>query len=393
MKVLSLHARCKTKTDEIGGIPVGIKWLQHGKWPRFLARLHYYTIFSFILLLVSGVALYLPAVHTVLIPYLPLIYQVHILLGLIFGISLLTPFLRLLPKGKNIWRLDWLFPLVFGTAIVLTGLLLWGVTVFPTTWRSPAFSFHGWFSAILGGYLLIHAFLRVFGLRPNKDGFAGRVNPERRKFIRWIGTGAIGAMLLTIFDPFPSLSLFFTGGKRGNGASGGAPTADFAEYYTVVGGFPEMKLANYRLQVTGNVQNSVTLAWSDITAMPPYQETQDFHCVTGWSVPNVRWAGLHLSQLVKKVQPTPAARYVNFYSFDGAYTESLPLAEALDPTVLLAYHLDGQPLPREQGFPLRLVVPKQYGYKSIKWIAKVEFSTQPITGYWEVRGYPSEATL
>lgn len=373
-----------------------IKWLQRGKWPRILVNLHYYTIVSFILLLITGIALYLPAVHTVLIPVLPLIYKVHILLGLIFAISLLTPFLKLLPKGKNIWRLDWLFPLVFGAALVITGLLLWGVTVFPTTWRSPAFSFHGWFSAILGGYLLIHAFMRVFGLRPNKEGFAGRVSPERRRFMRWLGVGAVGSLFITVFDPFPALSLFFSGGTRGksSGGSGGtAATANFPEYYTVVGGFPAMTLTDYRLQVAGQVAAPVTLTWADIAAMPPYKETQDFHCVTGWSVPAVRWKGIHISQLAAKVQPSPTARFVNFYSFDGAYTESMPLSEALDQTVVLAYQLDEQPLPREQGFPMRLVVPKQYGYKSIKWVAKVEFSEQPITGYWEARGYPSEATF
>lgn len=85
--------------------------------------------------------------------------------------------------------------------------------------------------------------------------------------------------------------------------------------------------------------------------------------------------------------------YVNFYSFDGVYTESLKLSEALDPSVLLAYEMDGQPLEQAQGAPLRLIVPKMYGYKSIKWLNRVEFSDTPITGYWEHYGYPAEAYI
>ncbi|GEO26038.1 hypothetical protein AAC03nite_18230 [Alicyclobacillus acidoterrestris] len=370
-----------------------IKWFKHGKWPRWLVGLHHYTIGSFILLVLTGVALYLPIVHTALIRYLPIIYDVHILLGLIFAITLIVPFLRILPAGRRIWRFDWVMPLLVGAPIVITGIMLWGVTLFPTTARSRAFTWHGWLTILLGAWILVHAFYKALGIRPKANGVAGRIDPDRRMFLRWTGAGVLGAVAVTFIDPGSLLSRLLPQPSGGVGrqtlASKGIQR--FGAYYTVISGYPKMNLADYRLQVTGDVANPMTLKWADVQAIPQYSETKDFHCVTGWSVPNVRWQGIHISQLMKLVKPHEDVKYVNFYSFDGQYSESLKLSEALDSTVLLAYHMDGQPLLQEQGYPLRLVVPKMYGYKSIKWLNRVEFSAQPITGYWEHYGYPNEA--
>lgn len=371
---------------------MGIQWFKHGKWPRWLVGLHHYTIGSFILLAITGVALYLPAVHTPLIRYLPLIYKVHILLGLIFTVTLITPFLRLLPKGRRVWRFDWALPLLFGAPLVITGIMLWGVTLFPTVERSHAFTWHGILTIVLGAWILIHAFYKALGIRPKAEGVAGRVDPERRMFLRWAGTGVIGAIVVTVIDPMSFVRAIASSG--GQGGSGGTATATgvqrFPAYYTITS-YPKMTLADYRLRVDGSVSTPTTLSWSQIKALPPIKEVKDFHCVTGWSVPSVRWEGIHLSQLAQLVSPSSAVKYVNFYSFDGRYTESMKLSEALDASVILAYQMDGQPLRLEQGYPLRLLVPKMYGYKSIKWVNRVEFSTTPIVGFWEQNGYPTEA--
>lgn len=365
------------------------KWFPHAKWPKILVGLHYYTMISFVLLLLTGVALYLPAVHTPLIPYLPVIYQVHILLGLVFGVTLFTPFLRkLLPTGRTVSRIDWLLPIAIGSAIVLTGVFLWGVKVFPTLWRAPSFFWHGWLSAVLGGWLLIHAFLKALGVRAPVNAWAGRVQPERRLFIRWFATGIAGTVLVTMVHPSQWLRGLVSPGTAA------APSAHhFAEYYTVVGRYPTVALTDYTLQVNGKVAHPALLKWTDLRQLQQQSETVNFQCVTGWSVANVVWDGVHIQALVNLVQPDKSVKYVNFYSFDGAYTESLKLSEALAATVLLATHLNGAPLPVKQGHPVRLVVPTMYGYKSIKWVNRVEFSDQPITGFWEQRGYPTEASF
>ncbi len=102
-------------------------WFKHGKWPKWMVQLHYYTIISFVVLMLTGVALFLSSVHAALISYLPIIYYVHIALGIIFGVTLLSPLWAQLPVGKLIRRLDWFFPLVFGTIIVITGFFIWQV--------------------------------------------------------------------------------------------------------------------------------------------------------------------------------------------------------------------------------------------------------------------------
>src|SRR2546423_771369 len=90
----------------------------------------------------------------------------------------------------------------------------------------------------------------------------------------------------------------------------------------------------------------------------------------------------------------PAARFINFYSADGVYSESLSLpGQAFQPDVMLGYHLNRRPLVREQGAPLRLVVPEMYGYKYAKWINRVEFSERQEIGYWEHNGYTVDAYL
>ncbi|MCY0889335.1 MAG: molybdopterin-dependent oxidoreductase [Alicyclobacillaceae bacterium] len=368
-----------------------IQWFRHGKWPKFLVTLHYYTIVSFILLVITGVALFWAPVHTVLIPYLPWILRIHILLGIVFTVTLLAPLTKLLPKGKPISRLDWWFPTVIGSAIVLTGILLWGVSIFPDSWRAPAFRWHGWFTIILGSWLIVHAFYKTLGLRYPSGSLTRRYEPERRQFLRWLGAGVGVTALVTVVDPLAILRSLVSDspGIKPSEVAKGIP--QFAEYYTVTGQYPAMKAEDYRLRVEGEVNAPQTLTLAQLEQVAKTSETVNFQCVTGWSVHNVRWSGVRIRDLARHVGMQSTAKYVHFYSFDGVYTECLTLAQADFPEVLLATHIDGYPLPVPQGYPVRLVVPDMYGYKSIKWVSRVVFSSKPITGYWEQRGYPTNA--
>ncbi|MCI0183966.1 MAG: molybdopterin-dependent oxidoreductase [Acidibacillus sp.] len=365
------------------------QWFKHGKWPRFFVGLHYYTIVSFILLLITGIALFLPAIHTVLIPYLRFIYAVHITLGLIFAASLLMPFIKRLPYGKKISLFDWLMPTVLGTAIVLTGILLFGVDVFPDAWRGPAFTWHGYFSILLSVWIVAHAFYKAIGSRFPTSRTA-KIDPSRRDFLKWIGAGILGTTLVTILDPFTMLQRLW---QPANSSSDLANSIQFPEYYTVTGTYPQMDLSHYRLTVDGKVQSQLLLSYHQLSSLTQEQEVVNFQCVTGWSVPNVRWKGIHIKTLLQLAKAHETVKYIHFYSFDGVYTECLSLDEALSHEVILATHLNNQPLLREAGFPLRLIVPTMYGYKSIKWLSRISFSDVPITGYWEQRGYPTQAFL
>lgn len=244
---------------------------------------------------------------------------------------------------------------------------------------------------LLGAWFIAHVIYKALGYRPSTKGVNGRIDPDRRQFLKWIGTGLVGTVVIGALDPLTIIRQVLSAGlgRRGHVGTGGR----FVEFYTITNGYPDATLSGYRLQVAGLVEQPVTLNCSQLTALAPAQQKEDFHCVTGWSVAGVQWKGVRLSSIMTQVKPLAEARYVHFYSFDGVYTESLSIQEALDPSVMLAYQLNGLPLSIQQGFPVRLVVPKMYGYKSIKWVNRLEFGNQPLTGYWEARGYPNEAFI
>jgi DMSO/TMAO reductase YedYZ molybdopterin-dependent catalytic subunit len=161
--------------------------------------------------------------------------------------------------------------------------------------------------------------------------------------------------------------------------------------YTVVDGFPAFNPKAFRLTVGGMVEKPLTMTLDDILRHPSVTETQLYTCVTGWTVPNSRWTGIRLADLLDRVVPRSGADGLTFSSFDGVYTESLTMEQARKSNVLLAYKLNGKPLSRGQGAPLRLVVPGMYGYKFIKWLDRIEVVPKAIDGYWEVRGYDRDA--
>lgn len=117
----------------------------------------------------------------------------------------------------------------------------------------------------------------------------------------------------------------------------------------------------------------------------------DFHCVTGWSVPHVRWAGVRFHDLLALAEPLPSATAIRFVSMEEPYVDSLSLQQALLPDVMLAYDMDGQPLSRPHGAPARVVIPPMYGYKGVKWLTRIELVAKQPSGYWENLGYDQDA--
>jgi DMSO/TMAO reductase YedYZ molybdopterin-dependent catalytic subunit len=175
------------------------------------------------------------------------------------------------------------------------------------------------------------------------------------------------------------------------GLTGLLPGAYF-RIYTVTDGYPYESPAKYQLTVDGLVDQALTLTLADLQAMPPTDLVKDFQCVTGWRVPGVHWRGVLLSALLDRAGVTATATALRFESFDGTYTESLTLAEARRPDVIVAYQLDGQPLSTEHGGPVRLYVAPMYGYKSLKWMSRITVTDRVEPGYWETEGnYDVEA--
>ena len=160
--------------------------------------------------------------------------------------------------------------------------------------------------------------------------------------------------------------------------------------YTIADQMPNIAPSDYRLTVTGQTSGSATLTLDELKALPRTEQVSDFHCVTGWSVSKVNWAGVRLGDLLDHVggRAAPALRFV---SAEEPYDDWLTRDQALLPDVMLAYEMDGLPLSRPHGAPVRLVMPQMYGYKSVKWVQRIELAGAASDGYWEQRGYDSDA--
>jgi hypothetical protein len=153
-------------------------------------------------------------------------------------------------------------------------------------------------------------------------------------------------------------------------------------------------LASWRLTVDGMVASPRSYSFAElITGSPRQSQVTDFHCVEGWSVHDVPWTGVQLSELLATVKPLATATHLTFHTIDGKYNESLPLAVALEPRTLLGYGIAGATLPLRHGFPLRLVVPRLLGYKNAKYLERIELTDKAISGYWVAAGYPYDGEV
>jgi DMSO/TMAO reductase YedYZ molybdopterin-dependent catalytic subunit len=155
---------------------------------------------------------------------------------------------------------------------------------------------------------------------------------------------------------------------------------------------PKIDLKTYILEIGGEVENPVKLGWEQVLKLPKVESVSNFHCVEGWSVMDCRWEGIQFKRIVELVKPKENVTSVTFYCADG-YTTSLTLDELSGDNDLLAYGLGGKPLEEGIGFPLRLVVPNKYGYKSALWVVKLKFTVEKELGFWEKRGYSDAADI
>ncbi len=153
------------------------------------------------------------------------------------------------------------------------------------------------------------------------------------------------------------------------------------------------KREEFKLIVDGLVENPTELKYYALRALPLVDQVSDFHCVEGWTVPQVKWTGFRFKELLNSVKPDPAAEYVTFHSLGethsrpqglGHYVESFRLADLLDDDkrILLTLDKDGKPLSFDRGAPLRVIAPLLQAYKSIKFIGRVEFSQEKKAGWW-----------
>jgi DMSO/TMAO reductase YedYZ molybdopterin-dependent catalytic subunit len=155
---------------------------------------------------------------------------------------------------------------------------------------------------------------------------------------------------------------------------------------------PKIDLKTWTLTIEGEVEKTLKLIWDEIVKLPSTESVSDFHCVEGWSVIDCKWEGIQFRTILNLVKPKESAKFVTFECADG-YTTSLTLKELSNDNVLLAYKLNGEQLEEGYGFPLRLVVPDKYAYKSALWLTRIKFTAKKELGYWEKRGYSDTADV
>jgi DMSO/TMAO reductase YedYZ molybdopterin-dependent catalytic subunit len=161
--------------------------------------------------------------------------------------------------------------------------------------------------------------------------------------------------------------------------------------YTVASSMPRFDPATWRLRIEGHVARPQTLTYGDLRRLPRAVQVTDFHCVTGWTVKGVRWGGVRFGDLLAAAQPLPGASVLSFYSAEHPYVDTLSLPQAGLADAMLAYQMDGKPLKREHGAPVRVVIPEMYGYKNVKWVERIVVGERADPGYWEQRGYDTDA--
>jgi len=157
-------------------------------------------------------------------------------------------------------------------------------------------------------------------------------------------------------------------------------------------GIHEVDIANYRLEVVGQVEHPLKLTYDEVLAMEPYERKITLNCVEGWDA-TILWKGVRIMDLVDLAKVEDKANTVIFHSVDG-YTTSLPLQTIKDKELILAYDANGLELPPALGYPFIVVAEDKLGYKWARWVDGIELSDDPeYKGYWEQRGYDNEAVV
>ncbi|MFC5403542.1 molybdopterin-dependent oxidoreductase [Cohnella soli] len=404
-----------------------------------LAELHRWNGWIVLLLAVTGLLLAWEEVRGWLNGYFrnP-VKQLHIVLGVMSAIliALYVPLVRkhlkqIRNRPRQKGNLGFVMALLVGW--LLSGIVLWQIRRFPPGWANAALVMHDLLTYIGVPYIVYHSVARLrwmkqphrkairmtdnegeadFGIAPsspynepapllNRKQFlkaslgVGLAIVAAPPFFRWLstlgGTGLSdvpGGMkevseetnrMLPNPTPMPDSVNVVGGGARG-----------YFRVYTVTP-LPSFESTTWLFTIDGLVERPATWNWEQFLALKRAVQVSDFHCVTGWSVYDNTWEGIPLSALLQTAGVKRDAKYVKLYSGDGEYTDSLTLEQANMDDVMVAVLHDGKPIHRDYGGPARLIVPKMYAYKSVKWLNRIELIDKEHTGYWEKRGYDTDA--
>ena len=170
------------------------------------------------------------------------------------------------------------------------------------------------------------------------------------------------------------------------------PGQYFTEKWPVLhaGEVPDVDIATWTFEITGEVEEPVTLSFDQLLELPATGVTSDIHCVTRWSRFDAQFKGVHWRELARLCHPKPSAHFVVAHAEHG-FTANVPLEALEDENALIVYEADGAPLTPDHGYPVRLFIPTKYFWKSAKWLRGIELSSVDKPGFWERYGYHNNA--
>lgn len=415
-----------------------------------LRRLHSANAWIIALLAVSGILLYLPPMRALLGGGRVWLKQLHIAAGLV-SLALVLIYVphirrhfRQLSARKG-QQANLVIVLLLLAGWIVSGVILWRFRSFPPAWNNSALLIHDLFTWIGLPYAVYHSVTRSRWLKDaGKSSFSARTEPRpavqegaapaasampagvmdigtyepatgrllrrfsRRTFMK-IGVGSVLAVIIgpSFFRWLSSvlgssnLSSLQDSDAYAPGIPQPTPLPDSLppkgggaqgrfRIYTVTD-IPDFKPDQWLFRVDGLVERPIKWSWTEFLASPRVVQVSDFHCVTGWSVTSCTWEGIPLNRLLEQAGVKNTAKMVKFYSSDGEYTDAITIEQTWMEDVMVAVMLDGKLIPKDLGGPVRLVVPQMFGYKSVKWLNRIELIDSDHTGYWEKRGYSKDA--
>ncbi|WP_203827674.1 molybdopterin-dependent oxidoreductase [Actinoplanes palleronii] len=221
---------------------------------------------------------------------------------------------------------------------------------------------------------------------PDSDDRGGR--PVGRRIVLGVlALGAAGVALGARVQDATDGALAAVAANDPTGLTGLLPGGGGFRFYSVADAIPHRFPGDYRLTVDGLVERPATYTMDQLAGMPRTRLVRDVQCVTGWRVPQTAFTGVLLSDLLAAAGVRPGATALRFTCFDGVYTESLTLEQALRPDMLVADRMRDEAITDAHGGPVRLYAAPMYFYKSAKWLSGITVTDHVTPGYWEERGY------
>lgn len=357
---------------------------------RILKWIHHLHAFLILLLLVSGFCLYFSPARTWFNEvHFPLV-SFHILAACVYTAVMLLSLYRVIRyvfHKPYLKKFNVFLNVAFFSVWFVTGLLMYFQAHVPVTVRNLAVDIHGWCSFLILPWIAAHSLGHFLQWRiPWPNWWRGKAplppvleenRLERRDFVKFLSFGALFVLIGGVLRWLsPILAVASEENKR----------RGHFRIYNVTNDFPRYEQEEWTLKIDGLVDRPLTLTMEDMQRVPWITIVDDFHCVTGWSVRGVEMRGIKMKTLFAEYDIKPRGEFVTVYSGDGVYYDSFITSQLLEEEAMLVFHFDGEALKKSQGFPCRLYHPDMYGYKSVKWVERLEFTQDRQIGYWQQRG-------